>query len=93
MSLVSAPELVHGVLEALRDVVDLLVGLVVVRLHGGRGRVELAQLGLVGERVEQLAVGGEQAGPVGADFAVLPAEAELDGEPVELDWGQREKEC
>ena len=86
MSLVSAPELVHGVLEALCDVVDLLVGLVVVRLHGCRGRVELAQLGLVGERVEQLAVGGEQAGAVGAHLAVLPAEAELDGEPVELDW-------
>lgn len=42
---IESPELFHRVLEALRHVVDVLVGLVVVLLNGGGGRVEVAQLG------------------------------------------------
>lgn len=79
-------ELLLGVFEALGDVVDGLVLLVLVRLHGGHLGVEGSVLGLVGDGVEQFAVGGQQAGAVGLHLAVLLAEPELDGEPV--DGGQ-----
>ena len=38
------PELFHGIWKAFSDVVDVLVGLIVVLLHGRRGWVELAVL-------------------------------------------------
>lgn len=79
-----APELVLGVLEALRDEVDGLVFLVLVGLHGGYGRFEGPQFRLVAEGVQQLSVGAEQAGAVGLHGAVLLAKAELHCEPVHL---------
>lgn len=85
-----AAELLLGVLEALRHVVDRLVLLVLVRLHGRGGRLERAQLGLVAEGVQQLAVRRKQTGAVRLHVRASGffAQTELDGEPVDL----REKE-
>lgn len=47
----SVPELLFSICEALRDEVDGLVRLVLVRLHGRSVRVELSHLGFIGERV------------------------------------------
>lgn len=77
-------ELLFGVLEALRHIVDGLVLLVLVRLDGRLCRLEGAQLGFVADRVQQFTVGGQQTGSVRLDFAILLAQAELDGEPVDL---------
>ena len=79
-----APELVLGVLEALRDEVDGLVFLVLVGLDGGQGRLEGPQLRLVAEGVQKLPVGAEQPGAVGFHGAVLFAKTELHCEPVDL---------
>lgn len=79
-----APELLLGVLEALGHEVDGLVLLVLVRLQGGGGRIEGAQLGLVADGVQKLPVGGQQTGTVRLDFTILFAQSELDSEPVDL---------
>ena len=39
------PEFLDGVFEALRHVVDVLIGLVVILLNGGRAWVEVSILG------------------------------------------------
>lgn len=78
------PELVLGVLETLRDEIDRLVFLVLVRLHRGDGRLERPQLRFAGHRVQQLAVRGQQPRAVRLHLAVLLAKAELDREPVDL---------
>lgn len=78
------PELVLGVLEALGDVVDRLVLLVLVGLDGRRGGLEGPQLGLVAERVQKLAVRAEEARAVRLHVALFLAKAELHGEPVYL---------
>lgn len=86
-----ATELLLGVLEALGDVVDGLVLLILVRLEGGGGGVEGAQLGLVADGVQELTVGGQEASAVRLDFAIFLAETELDSEPVDL-WGSKQRE-
>lgn len=79
-----ATELVLGILETLGHVVDGLIFLILIRLHGGDGGLECAMLALVADGVEQLAVGAQQTGTVGLDLTVLLAQTELDGEPVDL---------
>lgn len=79
-----AAELFLGILEALGDVVDWLVFLVLVGLDGGAGRVKSAVLGLVADGVQQFSVGRQQTGTVGLDFVVFLAQTELYGEPVDL---------
>lgn len=86
-----ATELLLGVLEALGDVVDGLVLLILVRLERSGGGVEGAQLGLVADGVQELTIGGQEASTVRLDFAIFLAETELDSEPVDL-WGSKQRE-
>ena len=83
-----APKFRFCVFKGFRHVVDILVCLVIIGLHRGRGRVErsVLDLWLAAETVEQLPEAGEQPGPVGPDLAILLAQPELHGEPV--DCGQ-----
>ena len=74
-----------GILKAVRDKVDWLVGGDGVGLSGGDRGIERLVLGLVAEAVLQLAEGGEEAGAVGLQFTALPANAELHREPVALE--------
>jgi hypothetical protein len=78
------PELLLGIFEALGDVVDGLVLLVLVGLDGCEGGLEGPVLGLVADGVQQLSVGGEQTGAVSLDLIVLLAETKLNSEPVHL---------
>ena len=82
------PDFFLHVVEALGHVVDGLVVLVVVLLYARLARVKLALLGHVGQGVVQLTKGRQQPGPVGPHLAVLTAQAELHGEPVQLQRAQ-----
>lgn len=79
-----AAELLLGILEALGDVVDWLIFLVLVGLDGGAGRLECAVLWLVTDGVQQFSVSRQQTGTVSLDFVVFLAQTELYGEPVDL---------
>jgi len=80
-----ATELVLGILEALGHVVDGLVLLVLVGLHGRGGGLEGTVLALVADGMEQLAVGAQESSAVGLDLTVFLAETELNSEPVDLE--------
>lgn len=73
-----------GIFEALSHVVHGLVLRDGVLLEGRFGRVERPQLRLAANGVLELAERRQEAGTIGFQGSVLPAESELDGEPVAL---------
>ena len=74
--------LLLSVLETLRDVVERLVLGDRILLHSSFLRLKAPELRLARQTPFQLPEGGEQAGPVGLQFSLLPGDPELDGEPV-----------
>lgn len=80
-----ATELVLGILEALGHIVDGLVLLILVGLHGGGCGLEGAVLALVADGMEQLTVGAQESSTVGLDLTMFLAETELNSEPVNLE--------
>ena len=71
-----------SVLETLRDVVERLVLSDGIFLDSSLLRLKAAELRLARQTPLQLPEGGEQAGTEGLQLALLPGDAELDGEPV-----------
>lgn len=78
------PEFIFGIFETFSYIIDRLVFLVLVGLHGGGRGLKGSELRLVAERVQQLADGGQESGAVRLQLLVLLAQAELHGEPVYL---------
>jgi len=80
-----ATELVLGILEALGHVVDGLVLLVLVGLHGRGSGLEGTVLALVADGVQQLTVGAQESSAIGLDLTMFLAETELNSKPVDLE--------
>lgn len=78
-----ATEFLLGVFETLGHVIYRLILLILVLLEGGSLRVESSVLALVAQRVQQLAVGRQQASTVSLDLGTLLAKTEFDGEPID----------
>ena len=71
-----------SVLETLSDVVERLVLGDGIFLDSSFLRLKAAELRFARQTPLQLPEGGEQAGTEGLQLALLPGDAELDGEPV-----------
>ena len=79
-----APEFVKSVLQTFGHKVNVLIVLILVRLHRAGVGLVGQQLRFSGQRMYQLAVTGQQTSAESPQLAVLFAQAELDGEPVHL---------
>lgn len=79
-----SPELFHGVLHPFGHEIYILVVLVLVWLHGGQGRLELAVLWLVGERVLELPEAAEETCTPRPHLSLLLTQSKLHREPVHL---------
>ena len=76
-------EFVFSIFEALGDVVNRLIVLILIRLYSCRRWIESAMLALVAQRVNEFTIRGQQSGAVCFDLLTFLAEAKFNGEPID----------